>query len=138
MKKLVSIVTALLLAATAFAASAATAATGVQDLKGTWVGTYGGYEGIKKAKSGQQKIVIAAVHAGVARGYWQSRHVGEKWGKKNTLHLMASPLSDRLLVAGTDLTGTYTGVLTNDRQLTLAYTQVSGRFLNLQISLQNK
>jgi len=141
MKKLVATLTALLLAATAFAtttAPAATALTGVQDLKGTWIGTYGGYEGTEKATGGQQRIVITAIHAGVAQGYWQSRSAGEKWSNKNTLHLMTSQLADHLLVAGSDLTGTYIGTLTENGELTLAYTQDSGRFLNLQISLRKK
>ena len=141
MKKLFATLTALLLAATAFAvttAPAATALTGVQDLKGTWIGTYGGYEGTEKVAGGRERIVITAIHAGVAQGYWQSKQVGEKWSKKGTLHLMTSQLADRLLVSGSDLAGTYVGTLTENGELTLAYAQDSGRFLNLQISVRKQ
>jgi hypothetical protein len=138
MKKTIAILASLFLAATAFVAPTATAAPTSQELKGTWVGTYGGFEGSGKAKGGQQRMVITAVHGGVAKGYWQSRHVGDKWSKKTPMHLTSYFTSSydgksEYYIAGTDLYGTYVGKLAENGELVLSYTQVDHRQLNLQI-----
>ena len=139
MKKIIAIMATAFLAATAFIAPAANAAPSSQALKGTWVGTYGGYKGSEKATGGQQKIVIKKVHGGVAKGTWQSRTVGDKWGKKTPLHLIIYRNEDgESYVAGTDTTGTYNGIITSDGEFVMAYTQTAGDFLNLQIVVRKK
>jgi len=143
MKSTIAILASLFLAATAFVAPTATAAPTSQELKGTWVGTYGGYEGSGKAKGGQQRMVITAVHGGVAKGYWQSRHVGDKWSKKTPMHLTSYFTSSydgksEYYIAGTDLYGTYVGKLAENGELVLSYTQVDHRQLNLQIVARKK
>lgn len=139
MKKVIAIFATVFLAATAFVAPTATAAPTSQELKGTWIGTYGGFEGTQKATGGQSKYVITRVHQGVAAGYWQSRHVGEKWGKKTTLHLITYRNEDgESYIAGTDSSGTYNGIIASDGEFVLAYTQDTGRHLNLQIVIRKK
>jgi len=56
MKKVISIFAIIFITATAFVAPAATAAPTSQELKGTWIGIYGGFEGNQKANGGQEKI----------------------------------------------------------------------------------
>jgi hypothetical protein len=139
MKKVISIFAIIFIAATAFVAPAATAAPTSQELKGTWIGTYGGFEGNQKANGGQEKIVITSVYQGVAKGYWQSRHVGEKWSKKSTLHLINYRNEDgESYISGTDSSGTYNGIISADGEFVIAYTQTTGRYLNLQIVVRKK
>lgn len=138
MKKILAILATLSLAV-ALVAPTATAAPTSQELKGTWIGTYGGYEGTKKVTGGQEKLIITSVNSGVAQGTWQSRTAGDKWSKKSPLHLITYRNANGVShISGSDATGTYVGTLSEDGELVLAYSQVSGLFLNLQIKVRKQ
>lgn len=140
MKRIAAMIATAALGVTLLGAPAVTAAPGSEQLKGTWFGTYDGFDGKKKSPGGQQKFVIEKINGGVAQGFWRIKPQGEqKWSKKNTMHLMVyREIDGTSFITGGDNTGVYTGSLSREGEMVLGLVQVSEPFLNLQIVLTKK
>jgi hypothetical protein len=114
-----------------FAAPAAQANHGIGDasfLKGTWVGTYAGYDN-SGYLSGQEKFVITSVKGSNARGTWQSRtSASDKWSKPQHIGLSvyatnADPSFPELYISGGDANGVMTGkVFVAEKAMGITYT----------------
>jgi hypothetical protein len=106
-------------------------------LKGTWVGSSEGYDG-DKATAGFEKIVVSEVKGRSALGTWQYRtKTDEPWSApiRATFTLFPNDASG-WVVAGSDSNGVYTGELSAEGDLTLAYMHGIGRsVMTLQFQL---
>ncbi len=113
-------------------------------LKGTWIGTYSGYDN-SGYKSGLEKIVITSVKGSNARGTWQSRPSAKvKWSKPKPLNLSiyAQEFDDDLptdYLSGGDADGIYVGKLvTSKNRMVFTYTARSKNLLVLTLDLHKK
>ncbi|MDA2987675.1 MAG: hypothetical protein O2815_01215 [Actinomycetota bacterium] len=137
-------VTALLFVAAA--APAAHAGTGdASVLKGTWIGTYSGYDA-NRYESGQEKLVITKVKGSNAQGTWQYRpSAKQKWSKPKPMTLAIFDQEETAnggltdYIAGGDELGTYIGKYdSSDDSLVFAYVSVSQDVLTLTFDLKRK
>ena len=113
-------------------------------LKGTWVGTYSGYDN-DGYKSGQEKIVITKVKGSNARGTWQSRSSAKaKWSAPQPVNLSiyAQENDDAMpadYISGGDAEGMYVGKLdTSENRLVFSYTSRTMNLLVLTLDLSKK
>lgn len=113
-------------------------------LKGTWTGTYSGYDNSGYV-SGLEKIVITSVKGSNARGTWQSRTSAKvKWSKPKPVNLSiyAQENDDALptdYLSGGDADGVYVGKLdTSENRMVFSYTARSKNLLVLTFDLRKK
>jgi len=111
-------------------------------LKGTWIGTYSGYD-LDGYSTGQEKIVITAVKGSNARGTWQSRTSAKaKWSKPKPVHLsIYAQENDEAMptdyISGGDADGMYVGKLdTSENRLVFSYTARTMNLLVLTLDLR--
>jgi len=136
-------------AALAFVVAAAPAAQAgagdASDLKGTWIGTYSGYD-TDGYQSGQEKLVITQVKGSSAKGTWQYRtSAKKKWSKPLPMTLSVydqeTTQDDGLVdyISGGDELGVYTGKYdSSDDTLTLAYVSISQDVMTLTMELNRR
>lgn len=141
---LVSAVVALLFVAAV--APGAHASTGdASALKGTWIGTYSGYDA-DGYKSGQEKLVISEVNGSNASGTWQYRSSAKKrWSKPQPMTLSVFDQEEIVgggmadYISGADEQGVYTGKYdSSDGSLIFAYASRSQNVLTLTLNLERK
>lgn len=114
-------------------------------LKGTWIGTYSGYDA-NEYKSGQEKLVITDVKGSNAKGTWQYRSsANKKWSKPKPMTLAIFDQEETAnggltdYIAGGDELGTYTGKYdSSDDSLVFAYFSQSQDLLTLTIDVKRK
>jgi len=114
-------------------------------LKGTWIGTYSGYDA-DGYKSGQEKLVISKVKGSNAQGTWQYRSSAKKkWSKPQPLTLSVFDREETEnggmadYISGGDAEGIYSGKYDNsDDSLIFAYVSRSQNVLTLTIELKRK
>jgi len=112
----------------------------VNDLKGTWVGTYRGFNDSGHV-AGQEKIVITKVKGSIAVGTWQSRSSAkDKWSKPETVRFAAYGTGSMgYELSGGDSEGTYVGTYSAAAQkMTFAYTAQSLDLLVITIEVTKK
>lgn len=126
-------------------APAANAAPGQASvLKGTWVGTYSGYDA-NGYHSGQEKIVITKVKGSNASGTWQYRSSAKnKWSKPKPVNfsIYAQENDDAMptdYLSGGDADGMYVGKLdTSENRLVFSYTARAKNILVLTFDLRKQ
>ena len=114
-------------------------------LKGTWIGTYSGYDA-DGYKSGQEKLVISKVKGSNAQGTWQYRSSAKKkWSKPQPLTLSVFDREETEnggmadYIYGGDAEGTYSGKYdSSDDSLIFAYVSRSQNILTLTLELKRK
>lgn len=137
------VVALLLVAAGAPAAHAGKGDASV--LKGTWIGTYSGYDA-DGYKSGQEKLVISEVKGTSARGTWQYRSSAKKrWSKPRPMTFSVFDQEEFVgggmaeYIGGVDERGIYTGKYdSSDDTLIFAYASQSQNLLTLTLNLERK
>jgi len=136
-------VTAFLLSTVVPAAHASVGNASV--LKGTWIGTYSGYDA-DGFQRGQEKIVISQVRGSSAKGTWQYRTSSKKkWSKPRPLTLSVFDQEETAgggvteYITGVDELGIYTGKYDGaDDTLNLAYVSQSQNVLTLTLEMNRK
>jgi len=114
-------------------------------LKGTWIGTYSGYDA-DGFQRGQEKIVISEVRGSNAKGTWQYRTSSKKkWSKPRPLTLSVFDQEETAgggfteYITGVDELGTYTGKYdSSDDSLNMAYVSQPQDLLTLTFELKRK
>jgi hypothetical protein len=114
-------------------------------LKGTWIGTYSGYD-TDGYQSGQEKLVITQVKGSSAKGTWQYRtSAKKKWSKPlpMTLSVYDQEITqnDEMIdyISGGDELGVYTGKYdSSDDTLTFAYVSISQDDMTLTMELKRR
>ena len=123
---------------------AQSAAGNASDLKGTWIGTYQGFDanGFEK---GQEKFVLTKVRGSSASGTYQYRSSPtKKWSKPKFMNLSVYDMETdegvpTLYISGGDALGVYVGkMIPSEGVMRLAYTSLSQDVLVLTIDVRKK
>ncbi len=136
MQKIIGLVASMWFATLVAIPTAQADAQMADSLIGTWVGTSHGYDG-NKVTAGFEKIVINEATGRSALGTWQYRVKAEEpWSAPILATFTVFPNdASGFVVAGADRNGVYTGELSAEGELTLAYLHINGRPMSLQFQL---
>jgi hypothetical protein len=143
--KVAGLVSGLMMLVAALLAPTAQAAPGdASALKGTWIGTYEGFN-TKGFESGQEKIVITKVRGTSATGTWQYRPSSkDKWSKARPVNLSvyANEVEDGVkidYISGADELGIYVGKLNeSEGLLQMAYSSQTQDLLVLTFEMRKR
>lgn len=143
--RVAGLLSGLMMLIAALLAPAAHAAPGdASALKGTWIGTYEGFD-TNGFESGQEKIVITKVRGTSAQGTWQYRaSAKKKWSKPRPVNFSAYSQETEGdvtvdYISGADELGIYVGKLNeSEGLLELAYSSQSQDLLVLTMEMRKR